>query len=196
MFFFFFFFCFFYFFFFQAEDGIRDLTVTGVQTCALPIFVCDELEWHAHLTVGLDRHLLRTRALAAQRSLAVVHGQRDLCDARRALAIVDHRGDLRLVPRPEHAREHGAKDERHRDARACFGEPEAADALVLGQRSRRDRGDAERREVLGHASVHDGAAARPDLDVADEDRRRLEALACRRWAALAHARRCAASRAG
>src|SRR6266568_5523934 len=25
-------------FFFQAEDGIRDGTVTGVQTCALPIF--------------------------------------------------------------------------------------------------------------------------------------------------------------
>src|SRR5689334_24535024 len=47
----FFFFCFFYFFFvilffflfffffFQAEDGIRDGTVTGVQTCALPIFL-------------------------------------------------------------------------------------------------------------------------------------------------------------
>src|SRR5256886_1534536 len=27
-------------FFFQAEDGIRDLTVTGVQTCALPILIC------------------------------------------------------------------------------------------------------------------------------------------------------------
>src|SRR5207245_6210551 len=27
-----------YFFFFQAEDGIRDATVTGVQTCALPIY--------------------------------------------------------------------------------------------------------------------------------------------------------------
>src|SRR5207248_5706356 len=26
------------FFFFQAEDGIRDRTVTGVQTCALPIY--------------------------------------------------------------------------------------------------------------------------------------------------------------
>src|SRR5205085_4608430 len=26
-------------FFFQAEDGIRDLTVTGVQTCALPIWL-------------------------------------------------------------------------------------------------------------------------------------------------------------
>src|SRR6478752_9200323 len=29
---------FFFFFFFQAEDGIRDVAVTGVQTCALPIF--------------------------------------------------------------------------------------------------------------------------------------------------------------
>src|SRR5215203_595134 len=28
---------FFFFFFFQAEDGIRDIGVTGVQTCALPI---------------------------------------------------------------------------------------------------------------------------------------------------------------
>src|SRR3712207_8495037 len=26
-------------FFFQAEDGIRDIGVTGVQTCALPIFL-------------------------------------------------------------------------------------------------------------------------------------------------------------
>src|SRR5260370_6955522 len=29
---------FYFFFFFQAEDGIRDSSVTGVQTCALPIF--------------------------------------------------------------------------------------------------------------------------------------------------------------
>src|SRR5690606_6755798 len=28
-----------YFFFFQAEDGIRDFHVTGVQTCALPILI-------------------------------------------------------------------------------------------------------------------------------------------------------------
>src|SRR3989440_1230949 len=34
-----------FFFFFQAEDGIRDLIVTGVQTCALPI-------WAAHLKGG------------------------------------------------------------------------------------------------------------------------------------------------
>ena len=29
----------FFFFFFQAEDGIRDYKVTGVQTCALPICI-------------------------------------------------------------------------------------------------------------------------------------------------------------
>src|SRR5689334_24444332 len=36
-----------FFFFFQAEDGIRDGTVTGVQTCALPIFhaLDDWLGW-------------------------------------------------------------------------------------------------------------------------------------------------------
>src|SRR5205085_8692237 len=53
--FFFFFFCFvffffFFFFFFQAEDGIRDLTVTGVQTCALPIL----LAYLPDLPIGYD----------------------------------------------------------------------------------------------------------------------------------------------
>ena len=33
---------FFFFFFFQAEDGIRDIGVTGVQTCALPISIIPE----------------------------------------------------------------------------------------------------------------------------------------------------------
>src|SRR5690606_40072823 len=35
------------FFFFQAEDGIRDFHVTGVQTCALPIFTTGALVEHA-----------------------------------------------------------------------------------------------------------------------------------------------------
>src|SRR2546425_1295176 len=39
----------FYFFFFQAEDGIRDKLVTGVQTCALPIYP------RARLNVGVER---------------------------------------------------------------------------------------------------------------------------------------------
>src|SRR3989442_8926264 len=44
------------FFFFQAEDGIRDADVTGVQTCALPI--CAELQpWCAEqgfCVIGVD----------------------------------------------------------------------------------------------------------------------------------------------
>src|SRR3989440_6135571 len=50
---------FFFFFFFQAEDGIRDLIVTGVQTCALPISADPEfrsafiayIEWGTRLAV-------------------------------------------------------------------------------------------------------------------------------------------------
>src|SRR2546430_2658349 len=44
-------------FFFQAEDGIRDLTVTGVQTCALPIW-CDA-------ALGGNRHQRQRRRAAA-----------------------------------------------------------------------------------------------------------------------------------
>src|SRR5947209_13941882 len=49
-----------FFFFFQAEDGIRDIGVTGVQTCALPI-------WNALRTssaaafVGSERRAKRRR---------------------------------------------------------------------------------------------------------------------------------------
>src|SRR2546430_10093224 len=60
-----------YFFFFQAEDGIRDLTVTGVQTCALPIsgdrFVAHTRSAaRARCNAGGDR---RTRAGAERSSL-------------------------------------------------------------------------------------------------------------------------------
>src|SRR2546427_10459032 len=47
-----------FFFFFQAEDGIRDLTVTGVQTCALPI-------WHGQ--EGGSAQGKRQRAKAGKR---------------------------------------------------------------------------------------------------------------------------------
>src|SRR2546430_189082 len=43
-----------FFFFFQAEDGIRDLTVTGVQTCALPIYITMELVEGKSLQALLD----------------------------------------------------------------------------------------------------------------------------------------------
>src|SRR3712207_5053988 len=42
-------------FFFQAEDGIRDIGVTGVQTCALPIFVISERAAETNNWRGLNR---------------------------------------------------------------------------------------------------------------------------------------------
>src|SRR5690349_23413681 len=41
-----------FFFFFQAEDGIRDLYVTGVQTCALPISNDPVCSMHTHLALA------------------------------------------------------------------------------------------------------------------------------------------------
>src|SRR2546426_9232502 len=44
--------CFIFFFFFQAEDGIRDYKVTGVQTCALPICEIPYVVADAGIVVG------------------------------------------------------------------------------------------------------------------------------------------------
>src|SRR2546430_9778227 len=47
------------FFFFQAEDGIRDLTVTGVQTCALPIsMTSDAYTDLQHKLSGFCEHII------------------------------------------------------------------------------------------------------------------------------------------
>src|SRR5260370_14956216 len=48
-------------FFFQAEDGIRDSSVTGVQTCALPISGAKiGPQRHRPVTGGLKRHAVRS----------------------------------------------------------------------------------------------------------------------------------------
>src|SRR2546430_6611040 len=60
----------FLFFFFQAEDGIRDLTVTGVQTCALPIFINMDLPWNPAV---LEQRIGRVYRLGQQRSVQVVN---------------------------------------------------------------------------------------------------------------------------
>src|SRR2546430_4578151 len=51
-------------FFFQAEDGIRDLTVTGVQTCALPILLPS--------AVCVPRTWTKTPLLSAPTTVAVL----------------------------------------------------------------------------------------------------------------------------
>src|SRR5690606_39344495 len=45
-----------FFFFFQAEDGIRDFHVTGVQTCALPIYFTDPLTWSHNRVEGKQEY--------------------------------------------------------------------------------------------------------------------------------------------
>src|ERR1017187_9805557 len=55
-----------YFFFFQAEDGIRDTSVTGVQTCALPI--CAETRCQA---VGISRRHLNPAAPVSRGGLDI-----------------------------------------------------------------------------------------------------------------------------
>src|SRR2546430_5913893 len=54
-------------FFFQAEDGIRGLTVTGVQTCALPIYPPGRRRG-----AGPRRRRSRSRDVAAQQSRDLV----------------------------------------------------------------------------------------------------------------------------
>src|SRR5256886_13672301 len=67
-----------FFFFFQAEDGIRDLTVTGVQTCALPIwFTTDPKEgrstdYASDLAKGFDVPIVHVNADDPEACLAAV----------------------------------------------------------------------------------------------------------------------------
>src|SRR5690606_41173666 len=67
-------------FFFQAEDGIRDFHVTGVQTCALPIFI----------PVVPDLPRLRLQALHTA----------DAGEAFRLAAVGDARGAFNIAADP------------------------------------------------------------------------------------------------
>src|SRR6266536_4973852 len=73
------------FFFFQAEDGIRDPLVTGVQTCALPIYR------GIHEVVDVAEPGDRATA-ADQEHVAVEDRPRDLTDDSRRTRPVDGRG--------------------------------------------------------------------------------------------------------
>src|SRR5256886_4768005 len=53
-----------FFFFFQAEDGIRDLTVTGVQTCALPISKSAMESLCRYFAVALARRGITVNAIS------------------------------------------------------------------------------------------------------------------------------------
>src|SRR5207245_7735762 len=56
-----------YVFFFQAEDGIRDATVTGVQTCALPIWLRRRQHPLQRLDFGCEYRCQRLAAVLESR---------------------------------------------------------------------------------------------------------------------------------
>src|SRR5215475_4480087 len=63
-----------FFFFFQAEDGIRDFHVTGVQTCALPISLAREMLALAGIEADPAQALADGRALAKYREMIAGQG--------------------------------------------------------------------------------------------------------------------------
>src|SRR5947209_17729824 len=84
------------FFFFQAEDGIRDIGVTGVQTCALPICeLPEELAAHAAQEAARQEH--RTE------------DERDRSEERRVGKSVDLGGRRNIKKKKKNARTKSAK---------------------------------------------------------------------------------------
>src|SRR3712207_7435279 len=78
-----------FYFFFQAEDGIRDIGVTGAQTCALPILdevrrgVTDEAGKLTLAKVSAGRHTLRVRAKGfKEATVAVAPARRGAVDVK------------------------------------------------------------------------------------------------------------------
>src|SRR2546422_7603772 len=63
------------FFFFQAEDGIRDVAVTGVQTCALPISAEPIVNGQRNDTLYRLARALRARGLTPQAIKAAVEAE-------------------------------------------------------------------------------------------------------------------------
>src|SRR5438552_8041068 len=68
----------FFFFFFQAEDGIRDDLVTGVQTCALPILGETFCRWRIDGALRLAQRQIRS-LVAGHSALSRLHVSRSRC---------------------------------------------------------------------------------------------------------------------
>src|SRR5437762_7558593 len=141
---------FFFFFFFQAEDGIRDTSVTGVQTCALPILL-------APLEEVLERDPPRDRR--------VIEEERELEPARAPPAVGAARVHVvvDLLPRLHAQRTHAPRLVRRQNREPESGVGEHLERLVVDGRLRQPA-------ALGLA-----AEARPEVLDAPPDLRHLVA---------------------
>src|SRR2546430_12071912 len=71
------------FFFFQAEDGIRDLTVTGVQTCALPISSLGPLTTPTSGSLAACKSATACASVLVQKSSSIVESLRSFVRSKR-----------------------------------------------------------------------------------------------------------------
>src|SRR5690606_40807660 len=86
------------FFFFQAEDGIRDFHVTGVQTCALPISKVE----HDRLTLSYDKLQQLSQRLNLRMSDLFAEDEEDSTPrvtGRRSIAAIERAARVRSEER-------------------------------------------------------------------------------------------------
>src|SRR5437667_11933012 len=101
------------FFFFQAEDGIRDRDVTGVQTCALPIsYATTHASAPGCMRRSLSTCLLSPRRRSEERRVGKECKCRRLSQParKRRLLCRPAAGDHPPAPRPLHPRGGGRED--------------------------------------------------------------------------------------
>src|SRR5699024_5780046 len=105
------------FFFFQAEDGIRDRNVTGVQTCALPICCAYCLNMHGEEArkAGVD-----------QQRIDVLAGWWEAPD----LYTARERAALAFTEEVTNISEGGVSDETWQEVAAEFSEKETVELLM------------------------------------------------------------------
>src|SRR5256886_3893635 len=139
-------------FFFQAEDGIRDLTVTGVQTCALPISPVAEGERAIVVAAaGPESHALGVKAHQRQEH----HVQPARAEALPRLRLGDPQAIA--LERAAHLDElHGARGAPPVDARQV-------DAAAAAARQRDERRGIE---LFGERRIDGDAPARAQVHLA------------------------------
>src|SRR5690606_451195 len=197
---------FFFFFFFQAEDGIRDFHVTGVQTCALPILT--EVAAAVTTDAGRDEHTVAPskllRAEDTERALSAI----ELAYAEALARATERAGawqepeTTRTDPLPallsdltadcRRRRQLGVELERANRTRATRvhatqsrNDRPVAHGIIRVDRGRPDAG-VDMGDILGIVHVHSAGTAdgqprqRPPVGIRARDQavRRLEALEC------------------
>src|SRR2546429_7046079 len=127
-----------FFFFFQAEDGIRDVAVTGVQTCALPIYAGLAVVLATDFNPGSSP----TPSMPMILSLACTQMKMSPAEAMTASTInaaysLNRGGNIGSLERPKLANFSIFDCEDYRELAYWFGIPQTHSVYVKGERVHR-----------------------------------------------------------